>query len=48
LKVAGHISSVKQLCEALNRARKHIAVLVQRNGNMMFIPLRDWFLGEIS
>ena len=34
------VSSIKQLREALERAGKRAAVLVQRNGNMMFIPLR--------
>lgn len=34
------VSSIKQLREALDRAGKRAAVLVQRRGNMMFIPLR--------
>jgi len=34
------VSSIKQLREVLDRAGKRAAVLVQRGGNMMFIPLR--------
>ena len=34
------VSSIKQLREVLVRAGKRAAVLVQRGGNMMFIPLR--------
>lgn len=34
------VSSIKQMRELLERAGKRAAVLVQRNGNMMFIPLR--------
>ena len=34
------VSSIRQLREVLKRAGKRAAVLVQRNGNMMFIPLR--------
>ena len=34
------ISSIKQFRDELNRAGKRAAVLVQRGGNMMFIPLR--------
>jgi len=34
------VSSIKQMREFLERAGKRAAVLVQRNGNMMFIPLR--------
>lgn len=34
------VSSVKQLREVLDRAGKRASVLVQRRGNMMFIPLQ--------
>ena len=34
------VASIKQLRELLDRAGKRAAVLVQREGNMMFIPLR--------
>lgn len=34
------VSSIKQLRDVLDRAGKRAAVLVQRGGNMMFIPLR--------
>jgi len=34
------VSGTKQLAEALDRAGKRASVLVQRRGNMMFIPLQ--------
>lgn len=35
-----HVKTVKQLREALDRADKRAAVLVQRGGSVMFIPLK--------
>lgn len=34
------VSGIRQLAEALDRAGKRASVLVQRRGNMMFIPLQ--------
>jgi len=34
------VANIKQLLDALDRAGKRVAVLVQRGGNLMFIPLR--------
>jgi len=34
------VFSLKQLFDALELAGKHAAVLVQRGGNLMFIPLK--------
>ena len=34
------VSGVKQLRQILDRAGKHASLLVQRSGNMMFIPLK--------
>jgi serine protease Do len=35
------VSSMKQFREALSRAGNRAALLVQRNGNMMYVPIRD-------